>query len=396
MVITAGLGPVLAWFYHEPRLTKIALVTSSTFLIGGLKVQHDALLKRQMRFRAVAIRDVASCGVGVAVAILMAWRGAGYWAIVAFPVASQFTRMALSWLAVRWIPGLPRRGTNVRSMVVFGGNVAASYVLTNMTRNADSVLIGWWWGATPLGLYSKAYNLLMLPVLQLSVPVGTVLVPAFSRIQSDAERFARYYLRSANLMMWVLAPTFGVLFVATQPVIAIVLGRQWGAAAPVFQILVISALAQPLIQLTIWSSVSRGQSARLLKLLTIMAPIMVGSFLIGLPYGIKGVALAGSLVQVAILPWVLKFAFRGTNLTLERLGQALAYPVVTCLAGVAAGELALHLVAPQTTFSQLAVSALGFLAAYALAALIPPIRREVLSFRQLLGEFRLQRPALQT
>jgi PST family polysaccharide transporter len=384
MLITAGLAPVLAWFYHEPRLKAIALVLSSLFLIGGLRVQHEALLKRQMRFRAVAIRDVASSAVGVSAAILMAWRGSGYWAIVAFPAVSQFTRMALSWLAARWIPGLPRRGANVRSLVAFGGNVAGSYLLANMTRNADNFLIGWWWGATPLGLYSRAYNLLMLPVRQLTLPAGGVAVPAFSRLQDDPERFARYYLRVVSLMAWISTPVFGFLFVAAGPVITLALGHQWGGAAPVFQILMISALGQLLFDSTIWLFISRGQSAQLFKLLLIMSPIMIGSFAIGLPFGIKGVALSGSLVLVGILPWVLRFVFRGTALTLERLGQALLYPVLTCLGGIAAGELALHLVAPQTIFPQLAVSGLGFASAYALAALTPPIRQEVMSFRQLL------------
>ena len=391
MLITVGLAPVLAWFYREPRLKDIALVLSSTFLIGGLRVQHEALLKRQMRFKALAVRDVASSAAGVSLAIIMARRGAGYWAIVAFPVAAQFTQMALSWLAVRWIPGLPRRDANVRSMVVFGGNIAASYLFNNISRNADNVLIGRWWGATPLGLYSKAYNLLMLPVQQLSAPVGSVLVPAFSRIQHDPERFARYYLRAANLIMWAIAPTFAVLFVAAQPVILVVLGHQWRAAAPVFQILVISALAQPLFQLTIWSLVSRGQSAQLLRLWIIMSAIMVGSFVVGLPFGIKGVALSGSLAQIAMLPWILKSTFRGTNLTLNRIGHAIVCPILLSLAGICSTELVLRPLAPQRIVSQLIIVALGFAAVFSFSALIPPVRKEVMSFRELWAELRFSR-----
>lgn len=393
MLITVSLAPALAWFYHEPRLKEIALVVSSVFLMGGLRVQHEGLLKRQMRFRALAIRDVTSIAVGVSVAILMAWRGAGYWAIVAFPIASQFTRMVLSWFAVRWIPSLPRRGANVRSMVAFGGNVAASYLLINLIRNVDNVLVGWWWGATPLGLYAKAYNLLMLPVQQLSAPMSSVLVPALSRIQSDAERFARYYLRAANLIMWAIAPTFALLFVAAQPVILLVLGHQWTAAAPIFQILVISALAQPLIQLTNWSLVSRGQSQRLLKLLIISSPIIVGSFFIGLPYGIKGVALSGSLAQVAMMPWILKFTFRGTGLTLRRLGQAIVCPILVSLAGIGSAELALRLMGPLGIFPQLLVTALGFVVAGALALVLPRFRGEILSIRELVHELRLSKQA---
>jgi len=391
MLITAGLAPILAWFYHEPRLKEVALVLSSLFLIGGLRVQHDALLKRQMRFRALAIRDVASSAVGVSAAILMAWRGAGYWAIVAFPVASQFTRMALSWMAARWIPGLPRRGANVRSLVAFGGNVAGSYLLTNMTRNADNVLIGWWWGATPLGLYSRAYNLLMLPVRQLSLPAGSVAVPAFSRLQDDPERFARYYLRLVNLMVWISTPVFGFLFVAAGPVIALALGHQWGEAAPVFQILVISALGHLLFDSTIWLFVSRGQSGRLLRLLLIISPVIVGSYAIGIPFGIKGVALSGSLGMVGVLFWVLKYAFHGTNLTLQRLGRAILPPITLCLAGTLSAELSLHLLAPQRADSQLLVVGLGFAVAYSFSALIPAVREEIVSLSALLTEMRLSR-----
>jgi PST family polysaccharide transporter len=388
MLSAVALAPLLAWFYREPRLKLITLVVSLTFLFGGLRVQHNALLKRQMRFLALAIRDITAYALAVPLAIAMAWRGAGYWAIVALPLTLSFIQMALSWLLVRWIPGLPRRDAKVGSMVSFGGKVAASYVIGNVNRSADSVLIGWHWGAHPLGLYSRAYNLLMLPVRQLSTPAGSVAVPAFSRLQNDPERFARYYLRMANLMMWITTPLFGFLFVAAQPVIILVLGRQWQEAAPVFRILVIAALGQLLYESALWLFVSRGESARLLKLLLVISPIIVGSFAIGLPFGIKGVALAGSLVMVSIFPSILKYTFRGTKLTLRRLGQAMLWPVALCLGGILTAELALHLIAPQGILSQLLVAGLGFAAAYVLSTLARPVREEVKSFIELFGELR--------
>jgi O-antigen/teichoic acid export membrane protein len=299
--------------------------------------------------------------------------------------------MTLSWLMVRWIPGLPRRDAEVRSLVFFGGNVGASYFMINVNRSADNVLIGWYSGAGPLGLYSRAYNLLMLPVRQLSAPAWSVAIPAFSRLQGDPERFARYYLRAANLIMWISTPIFGLLFVAAEPIIVLVLGNKWLGAAPVFRILVISALGQLLLESSLWLFVGRGQSQRLLKLLLIISPIIVGSFAIGLPFGIKGVALSGSLVLLAIFPWILKFAFRGTNLTLQSLGKAILHPIAVCLAGVVFAELALHLIAPQRIVSQLLVVALGFATAYSLSALIPAVREEITSLRGLLGEMRLSR-----
>jgi O-antigen/teichoic acid export membrane protein len=391
MFLTAALAPVLAWFYREPRLIHITLLLSITFLVGGLRVQHDALLRRQMRYSSLAIRDVASAALAVSLAVTMALRGAGYWALIALPLALNTTQMAVSWLMLRWVPSLPRRDANAGSLVAFGGNVAASYLILNVTQNADSVLIGWHWGAGLLGMYSRAYNLLMLPVRQLGAPAQSVAVPAFSRVQADPERFARYYLRTVNVIMWISAPMFGFLFVAAEPVIVLVLGSKWRDAAPVFQILAIAALGQQLRQSIVWLLVSRGDSARLLKLALFICPIMIASFAIGLPFGLKGVALSGSLVLVGIFPWILKFAFNGTLLTLRRLGRAIFFPVSLCLASVALAELALRLIAPRNIGSNFLVVAATFAAAYSLSALIRPVREEIGSFSRLFRELRLSR-----
>lgn len=391
MLLTIALASPLAWFYKEPRLKGITLLMSLTFLICSLRVQHGALLMRQMRFKSLAIRDIASPAIAVPLAIVMAWRGAGYWTLVALPLMLNLISTALSWLMVRWIPALPRRHADVGSMISFGGKVAASYAIITVNRSADNVLIGWYWGAGPLGLYSRAYNLLMLPVRQLSVPASSVSVPAFSRLQEDPERFARYYLRAINVIIWISAPIFGFLFVAAEPVIVLLLGNQWREAAPVFQIFVISALCQLLLESTIWLFVSRGQSGRLLKLLLIISPIVVGSFAIGLPFGIKGVALSGSLVFLAIFPQVLKYAFRGTDLTLRRLGHAILHPISLCVISVVLAELALHVVGPQGILPKLLVTSLSFVAGSSVLIAIPSMRQELMALKGLLRELRLSR-----
>lgn len=395
MLVTIGLAPVLVWFYRQPRLMSITFVLSLTFLIGGLRVQHNALLQRQMRFAAIAIRDVIGVAVAVAISIAMAWRGAGYWALVAYPLAFNSTQTACSWMMVRWIPGLPRRGTEVGGLVAFGGNVAGSYLVNYLNRSTDNVLIGWYWGAGPLGLYSRAYNLLLRPVNQLTAPLSTIMVPALSRVQNDPKRFARYYLRAVNLIMWIVAPIFGFLFVAAEPVVLLVLGHQWRTAVPVFQFLCIAAPAVMLSSPTNWLLVCRGESGRLLKLLLILTPISIASYVVGLPFGIKGVALSGSLVFLGILPWVLKYSFRGTQLTLSRLGRAILCPVSLGLAGIASGECALKLLAPQGILLQLLVVALGFAVAYSLSLLLAATRREVMSLWELFHELRLPRRAMQ-
>lgn len=386
--ITMALAPFLVWFYHEPRLKAITLVVSFTFIIGGLRVQHDALLQRNMRYFALASRDVIAYVLAVPTAIIMAKRGAGYWAIVALPLILQMTQMTLSWVFARWIPGLPRRTAKVRSLITFGGHVAVSYLTINFARSADSVLIGWQWGTGPLGLYSRAMNLLMLPARQLGSPARAVAVPTFSRLQDDPDRLARFYLRMANLIMWITAPIFGFLFVAATPVIVLTLGKQWRPAGPVFHILAIFALGQLLWESIVWLLISRGLSKRLLKMVAIWCPITIASYAVGLPWGIKGVALSGALTMLLTFPWVLSFGFRGTTLTLPRLGRKLMYPVITCLAGVAASEAALHEIGRMATVPQILISGAAFAAGCLLATILKPVREELKDLRGLLKNAR--------
>jgi len=235
----------------------------------------------------------------------------------------------------------------------------------------------------------------MLPVRQLSAPAGNVAITTFSKLQDDADRFARYYLRAANLIMWISAPLFGFLFVASEQIIVLLLGNQWREAAPVFRILVVSAMGQLLLESTLWLFVSRGQSNRLLRVLLIISPIMIASFVIGLPFGIKTVALAGSLALLAILPWILRVAFRGTTLTLRRLGGALLCPVSLSLAGILFAKIALWMISPKHILHQLLIAALGFAAVYGVSAFLPRVREEVRSFRNLWGTLGLPRKTVE-
>ena len=176
----------------------ITLLVSLTFLIGGLRVQPDAILKRQMRFAAFAIRDVAVVRRSCSGCNHDGWRGAGYWALVALPLTLNFNVMMLSWLMVKWRPSLPRRDAQVGSMIAFGGNVAASYFIITVSRSADNVLIGRYIGAGPLGLYSRAYNLLMLPVRQLVGPLAASLFPL--SVEPKTSRSALRAIISAQLI----------------------------------------------------------------------------------------------------------------------------------------------------------------------------------------------------
>lgn len=387
-LLTVGLAPLLAWAYSEPRLLPVAMVSSLAFLINGFRTQSDALLKRQMRYAALALKDIVANAVSVIVAVVLAWRGGGYWALVSVPLSANSCHVLLSWLMVKWRPGRPRRSTDVRPMVAFGGRVAASYFIYNLNRSVDQALIGWYWKATPLGLYSRACNLLMLPVRLINTPIAAIAIPALSRVNSDPLRYARYYLSTARLLMWIVGPIFGFLFVAAEPVVLLMLGPKWLEAVPVFRILSVTGPAQVLLESTVWVLVSRGQSDRLLRLWLFVSPVIIGSFALGLPFGIKGVALSYSIVFLALLPPILRFTFKETQLTLESLGEVLRYPILVSVAGALCASLASHWLLPTTLLSQFVVLSAGFATGCLLATLLHPVRHEIMTFRELFAELR--------
>src|SRR5947207_15252999 len=106
-LLVAGLSPVVAWFYREPRLVSMTLVLSITFVLTSSAVQHIALLNRQMRFGVIAIIDVVSMLAGYLTGIALALSEYGYWALVFAYVVQVTIRLVLALSMSRWRPRLP-------------------------------------------------------------------------------------------------------------------------------------------------------------------------------------------------------------------------------------------------------------------------------------------------
>jgi len=301
VLIMVTLAPVLSWFYGEPRLTMIAVVTAAGFLFGGLAVQHEALLRRQMRFFTLSAIALIAMVAGYAVGIILAWYGAGYWSLV----FSQLTLLGTSALGMvtlcGWRPGLPRRNSDAGSMLKFGGHVTGYSIVNYLSKNLDNLLIGKFWGAQNLGLFSKAGQLVALPSEQIDEPLATVAVPVLSRLEDSPERYRRVYLRMLEKVMLLTMPAITLLIVSSDLVVRFVLGPQWTAASRIVFFLGIAALFQPVLNTMGWLFLSQGRSREMLQWSMIAAPVSIASILCGLPWGALGVAAAYSLSRVVVV-----------------------------------------------------------------------------------------------
>ena len=336
MLVVAALAPLLVILYNEPRLLLITVAIGALFVVGGLTVQHQALLRRQMEFKKLSIIEIGSMAGGVLVAISMALAGLGYWALVGLTAGTTLTNCVLVWTLCPWRPSLPSRDSGVGSMLRFGGNMTAFSFVNHFSRNMDNVLIGWWWGAGPLGLYAKAYSLLMLPITQINAPVSAVVIPALSRLQNEPERYRRFYRRAINLVATAGMPICAFAFAAADPLVLFFLGERWAPMVPIFMALGPAAFAGTLNIANGWVFVSLGRADRQFRWGLVMAVITVTAFIIGLPWGPLGVAIAYSAVFVASRWPGLAYCFRGTPLRVGDVSASIWRPMTASLAAAAA------------------------------------------------------------
>jgi O-antigen/teichoic acid export membrane protein len=394
MLLIAVLAPVLAWLYGEPRLVLLTLGLAGSFIFAGLAVQHQALLRRQLRFRALVAIDIVSRALGIAVAIVAAAWGAGCWALVLMAAVTAVVNAVGVWVVCDWRPGLPRRGCGVRSMLAFGGNLTVSHVVNNGARNLDNVLIGSVWGASMLGAYSKAYQLLLLPFQQFASPVTAVALPVLSRLQSDHARFRRYFRGGIMLLAALGMPLVAFAFVTAHDLTLLVLGDQWAAAAPIFMALAPAAFVETFNVANGWAFIPMGRTDRYLRCVVASSVVIMAAFAIGLPWGAIGVACGYSAARVGLrLPQAV-YAFHGTPLTLGDLGAAVWRPAAaSVLAAVVLWAATMSQAWPVSSAGRIGTGLPVYAAVYGLLLVLLPGGRGCMAQVASIRDALLGRPA---
>jgi O-antigen/teichoic acid export membrane protein len=343
VLISATLGlcvlagaPLVAWFYGKPELTAVTMALSLSFIISGLTIQHQALQRRHMRFGTLAGIQIATQIITLAVTILLAYFGWRYWALVVGTLVSALAGTLLTFFFFPWIPGWMQKGTGVRKMLKFGGHLTGFNFINYFARNADNIFIGKFIGAEALGLYGRAYQLLLLPITMMSGPISNVAIPALSRLHEDRERLHRYYLHMLYMLSLIAGPIVGIAFLASNDIVIILLGATWAPVSDVFKYLAIGGLLQPLYNTQAWLHLAVGRADRVFIWGLIGTPIIVASFLIGLIWGINGVAFCYSMAIIITTAGSLSYAGQSVGLPLWKMLRAVFKPILSCVAAVIA------------------------------------------------------------
>jgi O-antigen/teichoic acid export membrane protein len=386
MLSGIAMSGFVADFYREPAVRPLFAAMSVSFFVASIASTQAALLTREMNFRSLELRQMVAALVSGAVGITLAANGFGPWAIIMQQIAVVTASSALLWRVSNWRPRLKYSRTSLRNLGGYSGNVFGSRLLFYGNRNADNLLVGRFLGASALGAYSVAYNLMLLPISQIAIPVQDVLFPAFSRMQHDVEALKQVWFRANRVIAALALPTLAGLIVVTPDFVEVVLGRRWLAAVPVIQILAVVGMLQSVQGLN--SSVLRAvdQTSALFRYSVVVLVASVTAFAVGLRWGIVGVATAYAISSAIVEPYYSRLTAHSVGVTLWGFVRPLL-GVAQAVAGMAlcvyvARRLALQVGVPVIPRFIMCV-ALGFAVYVPLCAWrAPEVRAEIQDVRR--------------
>jgi PST family polysaccharide transporter len=328
-LVVACLAPGISWFYGDPRLLSVTLAISSGFVFGGLTIQHQALLRRNMQFLRIAAVQFAATALSVSAAILFACWGFTYWALVWKEVLRAFIAMAGTWLMCSWFPSLPKWQGQTWSMLKSGRDVTVFNFTYFLSKSSDQILLGKFWDATSLGLYRQADQLISLPIQFLYFPLSYVMVPVLSRLQDKAVLFRNFYLKAISILSFFLMPITIYLIIFSEDIIVLTLGPNWVDAASIFRVLALAAFIQPVETTSGVVMICFGRTRRYLNWGILHSVSLIVSFIIGVHWGAQGLAIAyAAKVWVTLVP-SLWYSFRDSPLSSTLFLKAIKLPITS-------------------------------------------------------------------
>lgn len=329
-LLVLASAPLVALAYDVREAGLVAAASSATIFVSGFAQTHASLLARDLRFGKLAAIDLATAVTLLVATVALAWWIGNFWALFLGSLIAALANLVLLWILSEWSPGLKGNWAGARALFGLAGAVSGFNFLNFIARQADNLIVGVVEGPRPLGLYDRAYRLMTFPISTVTEPLGRVMLPVLSRLADDPERYRRAFLHSVWGMVLAVAPGAAVAAIFSDGVIALLLGREWAAAAPIFFWLSIAGIYQPLSSATGWLFISLDRRKEMLRWAVFSTGTTVASFAVGIQWGVVGLAKAYVLVSLARLPLLYVYATRGT-----KVAPADLYPVFVPVVGAA-------------------------------------------------------------
>jgi PST family polysaccharide transporter len=333
----AACSPLIAAIYREPRLQPIAAYSAITFVLWGVSNQHVALLRRTMQFGRIAGIQLIGTLAGIAIAIVTAIYGYGYWALVLRPITNALCVAFGAWFVCRWRPGFPVFDNEVRSMVRFGLHVVGFSVTYTVAKAVDRIGLGLFYRPDQVGYYQNAITLYENSIFSVLAQLHTVGSAALSRLQSDPAALQQKYEAALSAVAFFVMPAAAILSVTAEDVTVLLLGEKWRVAGSLLSIIALRGIFQAVEGSQGWLHLSIGRADRWQNWGIVSLCVQIVALLCGLPFGATGVAIAGVVACAFIAVPSIVYAGRpigvGAALVIRAVGPQLIGAIGTAAGG---------------------------------------------------------------
>lgn len=306
----------IANFYREPILERITYLVGFNFMLNSTIPVQLSLFQKELDFKKIFYaREIAlflSGGIG----IFMAYSGYGVWSIISRMLLMTALFSLLLWRFSPWKPKLIFRWNRLKVMLNYSLPLLGNNILGYAKKNMDTLVVGKFLGAYPLGIYNKSYQLMVFPGNQITGMIGKVLFASFSQINQDKEKLWQTYLIAAKGIMILSIVLALTIFFAAESFVVNILGSKWLEAIPIIKIMALVGLVQPTTRSigALFNAV--GATKLAFKISMITTPFYLGCVLVGALWGIKGIAIGVVLgIVVTSLPQI-HLALRKVNRTI--------------------------------------------------------------------------------
>jgi PST family polysaccharide transporter len=360
-LLLVAAGPLVGMFYGSAQAGVLVAASGLLILATAPNPLYCALLNRQMRFHAQSVVDIISSITMLVSTVIATLLIRSYWALLIGAVAATVVNTASFMVIERWRPRFTFQWNSIAAMVGFGSGVSVYGFALFVTRNIDKVLLARVWGPATLGLYDRAFKLMLSPLQNFSTPLSRTLLPVLARTRSEPERYRRAYLMFMQGIVTGAVPAIMAASVGSDAAVRLLLGDAWQATGPIFGWLSATAAMLLINESAPWLFMSTNRSRLMMHWGLFASATVVIGFLIGLPWGAIGMAKAyffGEALRTPILFWL---AARGTPI---RMSDIARLHLITVAAAAATAGVQLLLPAGLPAVPHLAVLVI---AAYAVA-----------------------------
>lgn len=325
---TVALAPAVATFYGEPRVHPLLFAMSGSMLFIGFNNWPRVLLARELRFAELnRLETLAAIGSTLAM-IAAAMLGAGAYAFVVFLLVSEAWLMIAAWRVCRWRPTAPARWSSLRPLWSHGVDLTGYNLLFYVVQQIDAVLMGRWFGAHTLGLYTRPAQVVAIPGVHVAAPLGQVLLSALARLDTRAGDYSRLTRDTTNLIAHLTLPIAAVCIAIPDVVVRIVLGAAWLDAASLLRWLALSAAATCATTTVYALCVATGNTRRLAAMALLALIAIATGIILGRSHGPIGLAAGVALANLALVLPRVWWATLGTPVHLTDFVSALKGPLL--------------------------------------------------------------------